>query len=80
MTMAMTNIVTDILLILYPLPLILRMTLTKSKKLELAAIFGVGIFVIGVTIARLPLIFDKADRQFARSVVRGSNLGNVIMD
>lgn len=69
LTMAVMNIVTDVLLIVFPIPLLWRMKLSLVKKVQLAIVFSVGIFVIAVTSARLPLIFDQSNRQVTRSVV-----------
>lgn len=41
-----------------------------DRKIQLAVVFSVGIFVIGVTTARLPLIFEKSNQQATRSMVR----------
>lgn len=79
LTMAVTNIVTDILLILFPIPLLWRMTLSKAKKIQLTIVFSVGIFVIAVTSARLPLIFDQSNRQVTRSIWASIEMGTACL-
>ncbi|KAF2096908.1 hypothetical protein NA57DRAFT_78498 [Rhizodiscina lignyota] len=68
LTMAISNILTDVALIALPIPMLYRMQLSPGKKLQLILLFSVGIFVIGVTIARLPLIFDNSVEQSSRSM------------
>jgi hypothetical protein len=96
--MAITNIVTDIFLIIFPIPLLWRMQLSKTKyvssdapnnastdlhsvyrKIQLAIIFSVGIFVIAVTSARLPLIFDRGNRQATRSIWASIEMGTACL-
>ena len=40
-----------------------------DRKVQLTLLFGVGIFVVAVTITRVPLIFDQSASQNARTLV-----------
>ncbi|TGZ84710.1 hypothetical protein EX30DRAFT_345391 [Ascodesmis nigricans] len=66
-SMASLNIFTDIILILIPLPVLLRIHLPVFRKLQLAALFSVSLFVITVTIIRMPLIVQSGSLQKLRS-------------
>lgn len=67
--MAIANMLTDIALILLPIPVVWRMSLSRAKKIQLSLIFGVGIFVVAVTIARVPLVLNDGVSQTVRSMV-----------
>jgi len=66
--MAIANMITDIMLILLPIPVLWKMTMSTSKKIQVILLFSVGIFVVCVTIARLPLIIDDSIAQSVRSL------------
>jgi len=66
--MAITNIATDVGLIVLPIPVLWNMTLSWYKKLQLILLFGVGIFVVVVTAVRLPLIFKGSVAQEIRTL------------
>jgi len=68
LTMAIANMITDIMLILLPIPVLWKMTMSTSKKIQVILLFSVGIFVVCVTIARLPLIIDDSIAQSVRSL------------
>jgi hypothetical protein len=69
LTMAICNVITDIALIILPIPPLRKMTLSRSKKIQLSLVFGAGVFVIAITVARLPLILDQSVSQSVRSLV-----------
>jgi len=66
--MAVLNIATDIILFLFPIPLVWNMSLSLAKKFQLTVLFGIGLLVVAVTITRLPLILDESDDLEIRSV------------
>lgn len=85
--MAALNVITDIALILTPIPLLWKLRLSMKqlvsddtpqnpwlmmgnyRKLQLSFIFGVGIFVIAVTIIRVPVTLGRGASQKTRSMV-----------
>ncbi|KAK2739660.1 hypothetical protein FQN57_006493 [Myotisia sp. PD_48] len=69
LTMAALNIATDVALILFPIPLLWRMTsLGVQAKLQLTLLFLVGILVVAITITRIPLIFSHSIAQESRTL------------
>ncbi|KAF8473601.1 hypothetical protein BDZ91DRAFT_652098, partial [Kalaharituber pfeilii] len=66
--MGITNIMTDLSLIILPLPLIVRSRLPLLRKIQLSLLFGIGVAVIAVTIIRLPLILASSTMQSSRTL------------
>ncbi|KAL8872930.1 MAG: hypothetical protein Q9174_001533 [Haloplaca sp. 1 TL-2023] len=52
------NIITDAALLVLPIPCIWKLQLPRAQKLALTSIFILGIFVIGVSIARFTFIIN----------------------
>ncbi|KAL9945169.1 hypothetical protein ACHAQF_006720 [Verticillium nonalfalfae] len=67
MTVGILNIVTDLMLILLPLPLVVAMQAAWRLKAQLYALFLLGIFIIAITIVRLPISTLHKDSQLNRS-------------
>ncbi|KAI9674032.1 MAG: hypothetical protein M1829_003875 [Trizodia sp. TS-e1964] len=59
--MSYLDIAADIILVILPLPLILKLKLSKRDKAALIAIFTTGVFVCGTGIARLWIIDSSRD-------------------
>jgi len=59
---------TDLPLILLPLPLLFKARLPMLRKLQLFVLFGVSIFVIGITVIRMPIIISDDSLQKARTL------------
>ncbi|MCJ1369066.1 hypothetical protein MMC20_000274 [Loxospora ochrophaea] len=53
MTYGVLNIITDLMLIFLPLPLLLKIKLPFAQKFQLFFLFSLGFLIIGITIARL---------------------------
>ncbi|ODH28421.1 hypothetical protein ACO22_03939 [Paracoccidioides brasiliensis] len=69
LTMGALNIATDLALILFPIPMLWRMTsLDFQAKIQLTLLFLVGTLVIAITITRLPLILNHSVAQSTRSL------------
>ncbi|EEH40001.2 hypothetical protein PAAG_02190 [Paracoccidioides lutzii Pb01] len=67
--MGALNIATDLALILFPIPMLWRMTsLDFQAKIQLTLLFLVGTLVIAITITRLPLILNHSVAQSTRSL------------
>ncbi|EHA52478.1 hypothetical protein MCOR27_002954 [Pyricularia oryzae] len=63
-----TNIVTDFILLILPLPIVFQMlSATWQRKVQLVALFMLGLFVIIITAVRLPINHDQADSQLSRT-------------
>ncbi|KAF8417143.1 hypothetical protein EV426DRAFT_540687, partial [Tirmania nivea] len=67
-TMGVLNIVTDLPLIILPLPLIFKSRLPLLRKVQLCLLFTVSFAVIIVTVIRIPLILNSAKMQNSRSL------------
>ena len=67
--MGIADLVTDVLLILLPLPSLWRTTLSLNTKIQVSILFSVGLLVVAITVARLPLILDDGVTQDARTTV-----------
>ncbi|KAH8152678.1 uncharacterized protein LAJ45_03519 [Morchella importuna] len=68
LTMATFNILTDAMLILIPLPMVFKSRLPLIRKIQLLVLFGLGFFVMAVTIVRLPVIIGDQSVQKARTL------------
>lgn len=68
LTMGVTDIVTDILLVTFPIPIIFRSAMPFKRKLSLTALFSLSLILIGVTGARMPLVIGRRGKQQYRTV------------
>ncbi|KAG5930234.1 hypothetical protein E4U42_002636 [Claviceps africana] len=73
-TMASCNILTDLLLVIFPIPIILQSHMTARRKLQLVALFSLSLAVVGVTIFRLPRTIHAHGRQQYRSLLASVEL------
>ncbi|KAJ6043411.1 uncharacterized protein N7446_001610 [Penicillium canescens] len=48
------NVITDLMLIALPIPILILVKRSTVEKLQLAVLFAVGLFIVAITIARLP--------------------------
>jgi hypothetical protein len=74
LTMGVTDIVTDILLVAFPIPIIFRSVMPLKRKLSLTALFSLSIVLIVVTGARVPLVIRKEGIQQFRTVFASSEI------
>jgi hypothetical protein len=68
LTMGVTDIVTDVLLVTFPIPIIFRSAMPFKRKLSLTALFSLSLILIAVTGARMPLVIDRRGLQQFRTV------------
>ncbi|KAE9366783.1 hypothetical protein N431DRAFT_495177 [Stipitochalara longipes BDJ] len=61
------NIFTDILLIILPMPALFEIRRSFPAKLRLFGLFSIGIFLVVITVIRLPLNFDHGMYQVNRT-------------
>lgn len=66
--MAVCNIVTDLLLVFVPIPVILRSQMSTKRKIQLVLLFSLSLVVVGITIYRVPQIIRSQGRQQTRSL------------
>ncbi|KAI1377522.1 hypothetical protein F4677DRAFT_39072 [Hypoxylon crocopeplum] len=74
LTMATCNIVTDLLLVCYPVPIILTSHMGTKKKVQLTLLFSVSLAVVATTGYRVPLIISLGGNQQIRSLLASVEL------
>lgn len=67
-TMGVSDILTDILLIIFPIPIILRSAMPIKRKISLVALFSLSLILIGITATRVPQVIIHLGRQQYRTV------------
>ncbi|KAJ5696917.1 hypothetical protein N7536_007329 [Penicillium majusculum] len=61
------NVITDIMLIALPIPILVMVKRSAIEKIQLAILFAVGLFIVAVTIARLPQNAKNSTAQVNRT-------------
>lgn len=72
--MGVSDIITDILLITFPIPVIVKSHITFKRKIQLILLFGMSIILIGITAARVPLVIIRLGLQQYRSVFASAEI------
>lgn len=67
-TMGVCDIVTDILLVAFPIPIILNSGQNWRRKLQLALLFSLSLILIAVTASRVPEVVKMRGKQQFRTV------------
>lgn len=67
-TMGTCDIVTDILLVAFPIPIVLRSGQTWKRKFQLVSLFSLSLIMIGITASRMPEVIKHRGRQQYRTV------------
>ncbi|KXT16360.1 hypothetical protein AC579_5573 [Pseudocercospora musae] len=68
LVMGTCDIVTDVLLIAFPIPVVLTSGVNWKRKLQMVLLFSLSLIMIGVTAARIPEVINKHGRQQYRTV------------
>ncbi|KAF2020830.1 hypothetical protein BU24DRAFT_9145 [Aaosphaeria arxii CBS 175.79] len=74
LTMGITDIITDLLLIFFPIPIIMRSGMGKRRKASLIALFSLSFALIAITGARIPLVIHRRGIQQFRTVFASSEI------
>lgn len=74
LVVGVTNIVTDLMLLILPLPLVFKMKADWRRKIRYSTIFLLGIFIIAITIIRLPINALNKEIQANRSIWASTEL------
>jgi hypothetical protein len=74
LTMGITDIVTDIFLIAFPIPIIVRSSMPLKRKISLITLFSLSVALIVVTGARMPLVIQRQGLQQFRTVFASSEI------
>ncbi|KAK8173070.1 hypothetical protein BKA80DRAFT_183062, partial [Phyllosticta citrichinensis] len=67
-TMGVCDVMTDILLIAFPIPMVVRSTLPMKKKFRLVLVFSLSSILIAITATRIPEVIEHRGRQQYRTV------------
>ena len=68
LTMAVCNVVTDLLLVIFPVPVILGSHMSAKRKFQLVLLFSLSVAPVVVTIYRVPRIIQEGGSQQVRSL------------
>lgn len=68
------NVITDVMLMVLPLPVLLKWKRPLRQKISLIVLFTAGAFIIAVTIIRLPLNHNNATAQVNRTTWASAEL------
>ncbi|KAF2642741.1 hypothetical protein P280DRAFT_468053 [Massarina eburnea CBS 473.64] len=74
LTMGTTDIITDLLLVFFPIPIIVRSAMSFKRKLSLISLFSMSIILVAITGARIPLVIQKRGLQQYRTVFASSEI------
>lgn len=74
LTMGSADIITDILLVAFPIPIVLRSGQTWRRKLQTSALFSTSIALILITGFRMPEVISNLGRQQYRTVWASSEI------
>ncbi|TQS34459.1 hypothetical protein Golomagni_05157 [Golovinomyces magnicellulatus] len=69
LTMGVMNIITDVLLAFFPIPIILKSKMGPVKKIQLILLFSLSLLPVGITLFRIPHVIDRHGLQQYRSVL-----------
>ncbi|CZT09997.1 related to integral membrane protein PTH11 [Rhynchosporium agropyri] len=69
LTMGTCDIVTDILLVVFPIPIIIRSKMGMKRKIQLVLLFSASLLPAGTTMYRLPNILNRHGSQQYRSLL-----------
>jgi hypothetical protein len=67
-TMGTFNVITDLLLIVFPVPIIIQSQMSFKRKFQLTCLFGLSVIPIITTCVRIPNIIDRHGLQSYRSL------------
>lgn len=73
-TFAVCNVLTDLLLVFFPIPIILRSAMPLKRKVQLVLLFSLSLAVVATTLYRVPRIIWKNGSQQYRSLVASVEL------
>ncbi|KAK4450724.1 hypothetical protein QBC34DRAFT_64058 [Podospora aff. communis PSN243] len=68
LTMAVCNILTDLLLVFFPIPIIIRSQMSSKRKVQLVLLFSLSLVVVAITLYRVPEIIRAHGSQQTRSL------------
>ncbi|KAH7109120.1 hypothetical protein B0J13DRAFT_682472 [Dactylonectria estremocensis] len=66
--MGVCNVITDIILIAFPISIILSSRIATKRKVLLVMLFSLGLIIVGITLYRVPYIIRQNGRQVDRTM------------
>lgn len=69
LTMGTVNVLTDLLLVLFPIPIIITSKMGVKRKIQLVLLFAGSLLPAGTTLFRIPNIIDRNGAQQYRSLL-----------
>ncbi|KUJ17227.1 uncharacterized protein LY89DRAFT_585462 [Mollisia scopiformis] len=69
LTMGTSDVITDILLVAFPIPIIIRSKMGVKRKIQLVFLFAGSLLPAGTTLYRIPNILDRHGSQQYRSLL-----------
>ncbi|KAJ4354764.1 hypothetical protein N0V95_003537 [Ascochyta clinopodiicola] len=73
-TMGVADIITDILLIAFPIPIIIHSGMPLKRKISLVGLFSMSAVLIVITGARVPMVIERRGLQQFRSMFASSEI------
>ncbi|TLD31201.1 hypothetical protein PspLS_02827 [Pyricularia sp. CBS 133598] len=74
LTMSICNVMTDLILVLFPAPIIIRSAMTVKRKFQLVLLFSLSLSVVAVTLYRVPTVISHRGSQQIRSLLASIEL------
>ncbi|KKK20921.1 hypothetical protein P175DRAFT_0433960 [Aspergillus ochraceoroseus IBT 24754] len=68
-TMGACDVVTDLLLVVFPIPLVIMTSLSAKRKLSLVVLFCLSLILVGITCYRIPAVIQHKGSQQYRSLL-----------
>jgi len=69
LTMGTANVMTDLMLVMFPVPIIIGSQMSVKRKLQLVSLFAGSLLPAGMTLYRIPNIISKDGSQQYRSLL-----------
>lgn len=74
LTMGICDIITDILLVVFPIPILLRSGMSIRRKISLVLLFSLSLLLVGIAGTRMPLVIERRGLQQFRTVWASSEI------
>ncbi|KAF1931402.1 uncharacterized protein M421DRAFT_56364 [Didymella exigua CBS 183.55] len=73
-TMGVADIITDVLLVAFPIPIIIHSGMPLKRKVSLVALFSLSVVLIVITGTRVPMVIERRGLQQFRSMFASSEI------
>ncbi|KAI9042932.1 putative integral membrane protein Pth11-like [Aspergillus affinis] len=68
-TMGVCDVITDILLVVFPIPLVVMSNMTMKRKVALVVLFALSLILVGITCYRVPSVIHHNGSQQYRTLL-----------